>query len=197
MQIDPGSTRSDDLRTVEASAASAVQALFTETVALFHRLRMVTDQVHGQGELTAGRRGILFELDRFGPRTVPQMARARPVARQHIQSLVDKLIADGLVELDENPAHKRSSLVRLSGRGKTLVDVMNRREADFLARLPIEVARGHLEVATTTLRAMREVLEHPNVQRLIEPPVASSEATAELPGVPHLPTTVELRELEE
>lgn len=197
MQFDPGTTRSDDLHTVEASEASAVQALFAEIVALFHRLRVVADQVHGQGELTAGRRGILFELDRFGPRTVPQMARARPVARQHIQSLVDKLIADGLVELDENPAHKRSSLVRLSGCGKALVDVMNRREADFLARLPIDVAPGPLKVATEILRAIREVLERPNVQRLIEPPVASSEATAEPPGVPHSLTTVELRELEE
>jgi len=196
MQTDSWSTRSGDPHASETGAAPAVQALFAETVALFHRLRVLADQLHGQGELTASRRGILFELDRFGPRTVPQMARARPVARQQIQSLVDKLIADGLVELDENPAHQRSRQVRLGGRGKVLVDVMNRREADFLARLPIEISRGQLEAATTILRALREVLERPSVQRSLERTVASAQAMAEPSGRPHSSTTEEPRERE-
>jgi hypothetical protein len=41
--------------------------------------------------MTAGKRGVLKGLDRLGPQTVPQMARARPVSRQHIQTLVNRL----------------------------------------------------------------------------------------------------------
>ncbi len=91
-----------------AAAAAALPSLFAETVALFHRLRATAAQMHGQGELSAGRRGILFELARLGPQSVPQMARARPVSRQYVRGLVDGLRADGLVDLAANPAHRRA-----------------------------------------------------------------------------------------
>ena len=55
-----------------------------ETVALFHRLRAVSEQIHQLGELSSGKHGILKGLGLFGPQTVPQMARARPVSRQYI-----------------------------------------------------------------------------------------------------------------
>jgi len=57
--------------------------------------------------LSAARRGVLRSLARLGPQTVPQMAGARPVSRQHIQTIVNALAADGLVETIDNPAHKR------------------------------------------------------------------------------------------
>ncbi len=37
----------------------AFAALVDETRLLFHRLRRASEQIHGQGELTAGRRGVL------------------------------------------------------------------------------------------------------------------------------------------
>lgn len=147
--------------------AAAMQSLFAEVVGLFHRLRVLAEQLHGQEGMTGGSRSILFELDRSGPRTVPQMARARPVARQHIQGLVDQLKARGLVELDENPAHRRSHLVRLTGPGRALVESMNRRETELLQRLQIPVRTDDLRTATTVLRAMREILARPEVQRLL------------------------------
>jgi DNA-binding MarR family transcriptional regulator len=170
--------------TAPSSSGLAVplDALFAETVALFHQLRVAAEQLHGQGTLTAGRRGVLFELNRLGPRTVPQMARARPVSRQYMQSLVDQLGADELVELDDNPAHKRSRLVRLSGRGKALVDAMHRREMAFLNRLPLEVPPEQLAAAVAVLRTVRELLERPAVQLLLEAAPAETPRPAEPPG---------------
>ena len=72
--------------------AAALAVLFDAAVALFHRLRATAGEVHGQGEPTAGRRGVLRDLSRLGPQTVPQMARRRPVSRQHIQLLVNGLV---------------------------------------------------------------------------------------------------------
>jgi DNA-binding MarR family transcriptional regulator len=95
------------------------------------------------------------------------MARARPVSRQHIQSLVDRLAAEGHVELAENPAHKRSHLVRLTGKGKVLVDAMNRREGMILTRLKIGIPEEDLRTAAATLRAVRELLESQQWKQLV------------------------------
>src|SRR4030067_3517211 len=70
---------------------SALASLIGEVVALFHRLRIVSEQIHRQGEMTSGKRGVLGSLDRFGPQTGPAMARGRPVPRQDIQTLVNQL----------------------------------------------------------------------------------------------------------
>src|SRR5215813_8522065 len=64
---------------------AAMQEVFDEAVSLFHLLRALAARLHGQGEMTAARRGILRGLERLGPQSVPQLARARPVSRQHIQ----------------------------------------------------------------------------------------------------------------
>ncbi len=151
-----------------AAAPSPLETVFGETVALFHRLRVVAEQVHGQGEMSAGRRGVLKGLDRLGPQTVPQMARARPVSRQHIQALVNVLAKEGRVELRENPAHRRSRLVCLTAEGKELVDRMNRREAKLLARVDIDIAEKDLRAAAALLRSLREFFESPRWKRLLQ-----------------------------
>jgi DNA-binding MarR family transcriptional regulator len=95
------------------------------------------------------------------------MARARPVARQHIQGLVDQLRERGLVELEENPAHRRSHLVRLTEAGRALVATMNLRETAFLVGLRMPVPTHEMQTATETLRAVRERLAHSDAERLV------------------------------
>jgi DNA-binding MarR family transcriptional regulator len=153
---------------VHAPAADpAFDALVAETIALFHRLRAAAEQVHRQGKLSGARRGVLRGLERLGPQTVPQMARARPVSRQHIQMLVNGLEAEGLVELANNPAHKRSRLVRLTARGRHLVDAMDRRERALLARFPVGMSESRLRGAASVLRFVREALESERWTRLV------------------------------
>jgi DNA-binding MarR family transcriptional regulator len=141
----------------QASKLAALDRVFSETVALFHRLRAVAEEVHRQGEMTAGKRGILKDLA-HGPQTVPQMARARPVSRQHIQSLVDMLEADGYVYWVENPAHKRSLLVRLTPKGEALFQTMRQKEAERLSALEIDIEEKDLETTVCVLRSLRELL---------------------------------------
>jgi DNA-binding MarR family transcriptional regulator len=137
---------------------AAMQEVFDQTVGLFHLLRALAAQIHGQGEMTAGRRGILRGLDRLGPQTVPQMARARPVSRQHIQMEVNQLEADGLVELIENVAHRRSRLVRLTPQGKVYLEEMYRREAKWYGELSLAIPAESLRATAETLRALRTTL---------------------------------------
>ena len=133
--------------------------LFDEIPALFHRLKAVAADVHGREVPSAGRRGILRSLDRIGPQTVPELARARPVSRQHIQVLVSGLLKDGLVATEENPAHHKSPLVRLTGKGKRRLLASQARETQLLARAKFALAASEIDRASDTLRALRELLE--------------------------------------
>jgi MarR family len=72
--------------------------------------------------------GVLRGLRRHSAQTVPNMARMRPVSRQHIQELVNRLHATGLVEFEENPAHRRSHLVRLTLNGQRKIGDKEDRE---------------------------------------------------------------------
>jgi len=132
-----------------------LEALIDETRALFHRLKLVAEDVHGQGPLSAGRRGVLRDLHRRGPQTVPQLARARPVSRQHIQSLVNDLEEDGYVELIDNPAHQRSRLVRLTTAGGKCLRTMEQLESKLIGKLDLGVSQARLGAAAKVLREVR------------------------------------------
>src|SRR5215813_12584173 len=109
-----GKKRASRARGDESPSESPFDSMITETVSRFHRLRFVADQIHHRGEMTGGLRSILRSLDKLGEQTVPQMARARSVTRQHVQALVNQLVKERLVEFIANPAHKRSPLAPLA-----------------------------------------------------------------------------------
>ncbi len=159
----PGVAKRDEL-----PAESEFDLLINETVLLFHRLRILADQVHHHGEMSGPLRGILRSLNKSGEQTVPQMARARSVSRQHIQALVNQLVEEKLVELVPNPAHKRSPLARLTALGKKTVDAMNRHEAKLLSKTDLGVADKDLREAAETLRAVRAYFESERWKRLLK-----------------------------
>jgi DNA-binding MarR family transcriptional regulator len=137
-----------------------LRAVVDETIALFHRLRWVAEQIYGDDGRSTARRGILRGLARYGPQTVPALARARFVTRQHVQEVVDALVADELVELVPNPAHARSRLVRPTPRGEAFVKRMDLVYARVLDALGGPVSARDLEVTARTLRTVREAFEH-------------------------------------
>lgn len=145
------------MKTEEAGAALA--ALVDETAALSHRLRAAAEATYGEGEASAGRRGVLSSLARLGPQTVPQLARARPVSRQHIQLLVNALLDDGLVALAANPAHRRSHLVRLTVKGARRAEQVAALDARLLGEVASGLSATGLRAAAQTLRAVRSAFE--------------------------------------
>ena len=145
-----------------------IAAVIDATRALFHRLRAAADEVHRVAGVTAGLRGVLQDLHQNGPRTVPDMARARPVSRQHIQVLVNKLFERAEVELLPNPAHARSKLVALTDVGMASFDAIRHREAGVLERLPVEAGADELGEAAKILRDLKAAFEDPKWLALIE-----------------------------
>ncbi|MGE0132694.1 MAG: MarR family winged helix-turn-helix transcriptional regulator [Blastocatellales bacterium] len=149
-------------------AESEFDSLINETVLLFHRLRILADQVHHHGEMSGPLRGILRGLNKSGEQTVPQMARARSVSRQHVQALVNQLVEEKLVELTPNPAHKRSPLARLTTLGKKVVATMNRNEARLLSKADLGVTGKEMRKAAETLRDVRAYFESERWKRLLK-----------------------------
>ncbi len=136
-----------------------LRAVVDETIALFHRLRWMAEQIYGEDGRSTARRGILRGLVRFGPRTVPGLARMRSVTRQHVQAVVDALAADGLVRFTPNPSHARSKLVEATARGGELVRRMDEVDARVLDAIRGDLSARDLKVTARTLRAVREEFE--------------------------------------
>ena len=94
-------------------------ALAMEITATFFRLRAAGKRIGAVTPSGGGILGMLRSLTLEGPQTVPQIARSRPVARQHIQRLANEAEAEGLIEFVDNPAHRRSKLMRITPKGET------------------------------------------------------------------------------
>lgn len=125
---------------------------------LWHVMVQAAARLHEGEAITLGMRGVLEFLSRNGPTAVPDIARSRQVTRQHIQVLVNDLLALRLVALDENPAHRRSALVRLTPEGQKGIDRMKRRERQFFDGLDLKPRPDDLRRAIKTLTAVRETL---------------------------------------
>jgi DNA-binding MarR family transcriptional regulator len=138
--------------------ATRIQELIEEVIMTFRQLRGVSAEIHGDGAPMPGQRGVLIDLARMGPQTVAGMARARAVSRQHIQALVDRFRARGLVELAENPNHRSSKLVRLTQKGRVLVKTMVERESAALGFLDLAIPPARIRGAAVVLRALRQHL---------------------------------------
>ena len=129
-----------------------------EAVALHLRLRALTDNLHGRSELTSVCRSVLRDLARLGPRTVPQLARRRHCSRQHLQALINRLVADGMAELLANPDHRRSYLVQLTDRGRNAIEAMWQREEELVAALPIASSESDVLIAVRVLQELQQLL---------------------------------------
>jgi DNA-binding MarR family transcriptional regulator len=125
--------------------------LVSNVLALFFKLRAAGKRAGAVTEWGGGSWGLMRSLATGGPQTVPQLARARPVARQRIQLLVNELAEADLVELIDNPHHKRSRLVRLTRAGEAAFGKTDARVRAMIARMT-----GDLD--PKALRAAHQVL---------------------------------------
>ena len=140
------------------NAIRNLDALSRAIRASFSRLRALGDALHADLGITASMRAVMESLAERGAQTVPQIARAKGVSRQHIQVNVDALIEAGLVAVNSNPEHKRSSLLDLSKAGRRAFDKMRRREAEILRDLVRRVPRADVAIALRTLQVFNAAL---------------------------------------
>lgn len=125
---------------------------------LYRRALRAVEQDEATNRVSVGVRAVLDQLRRNGPMTVPQIGRSQSLSRQFVQRMVNEALADGLVELADNPHHRRSRVVRTTPAGAAVIEAVVARE---LARLRI-VADGlsiaEVEATTKVLERMLDGL---------------------------------------
>ena len=140
------------------TAADALD-LIDAVIDTFRQLRVLGAALHGSEAPLTGERGVLFELARRGPQTVPAIARTLATSRQHVQVIVDRFLGEGIVERRPNPIHRRSVLIRLTGAGRREVKSIERRERRLLTGISPKLNGRRLREAAATLRKLGDVLQ--------------------------------------
>lgn len=141
------------------SDARKVEAVVREVRACFNRLKALADTLHQDIAVTAAMRAVMEALDDAGEQTVPQIARAKSVTRQHIQVLVNALAEAKLVATRANPDDRRSPLIALTARGKATFARMRQREQAVLADMAVALRGCDLDAARAALAALRACLD--------------------------------------
>lgn len=113
------------------------------------------DRLAAEHGLTSARWQVLGAITLSQqPLTVPQIARRMGLTRQSVHTTVDRLLADGLVELVPNADHRRSQLVRMTELGHARYRAIDEKQAAWVNQLAAGLGRSELE---TTARVLGEL----------------------------------------
>jgi DNA-binding MarR family transcriptional regulator len=130
---------------------------------VFFILRALSESMLADLDCTAVERGILSELEKGGPQSVPALADSRRISRQAMQKAVDGMIEGGLVATKPNPRHQRSVLVAPTSSGMQLLHEIRTREARLFAKVDLPISERELRAAHATLAAVADRLGEPGV----------------------------------
>ncbi len=144
-----------DAREIE----EVIEGVIDEVRLLWNALVQRGNELHVDEPVTMGMRAVLEFLANNGAMTVPNIARARRVTRQHIQGFINELLELGLVRTISNPAHKRSSLIELTASGTRKIDGMRRNEGRLWVDASIDLSNAKLREIGNGLRAIRSAIE--------------------------------------
>ncbi|MFJ4892414.1 MarR family winged helix-turn-helix transcriptional regulator [Streptomyces sp. NPDC088788] len=135
---------------------------------LYRRVQRKIEQ-DAAPDLSAGIRAVLDLLREHGPMTVPQMGRAQSLSRQFVQRMVNEAAARHLVETVPNPAHQRSSLIRLTDHGHTAITEVTTREHALLRRTGGDLTGADVDSCLHVLARMLELFDDVDLART-DPP---------------------------
>ncbi len=90
------------------------------------------------------------------PRSVAQIARGWSLARQSVQRVADLLEREGLVDYEENPAHRRAKLVRLTVEGRRTLRRIQKAQRTWADTAGEQIGRDTLDAAN---RALERVID--------------------------------------
>ncbi|MEU6951831.1 MarR family winged helix-turn-helix transcriptional regulator [Streptomyces sp. NPDC045714] len=119
----------------------------------------VADELARPGGLTAAWWQVLGAVMRE-PLPVAGVARAMGITRQSVQRIADLLVGRGLAEYEENPAHRRAKLLRVTEAGREAVARIGPPHAEFAARLAGELGVEELAETVRVLERLSGAVEN-------------------------------------
>jgi DNA-binding MarR family transcriptional regulator len=106
---------------------------------------------------TSARWRVLAAIE-DAPLTVPQIARAWWLSRQSVQRVADVLATDGLAVYEDNPAHRRSKLLRITSRGESALRTIREAQRVWADDVGRELGETDLRAANVILAQVVEAL---------------------------------------
>jgi DNA-binding MarR family transcriptional regulator len=106
-------------------------------------------------ELTMPQLKVLFRLNTQGPSKVGALARALRVTLPTMTGILDRLVEQGLIRRDEDPADRRLVISRLTPDGQELVNQLQAAGRSRLARVYETLSP---DVLATHVSALEQVL---------------------------------------
>ncbi|WSN14783.1 MarR family transcriptional regulator [Micromonospora sp. NBC_01699] len=108
--------------------------------------------------MTAARWQVLGMID-HRPSTVADVARTMGLTRQSVQQTADALARDGLVDLIDNPRHRRAKLLTPTAAGRTALAEVEARQAEWANGLAAGLDPGRLADVRALLRDLGHQLD--------------------------------------
>ncbi|MGR6922368.1 MarR family winged helix-turn-helix transcriptional regulator [[Actinomadura] parvosata] len=130
---------------------------------LYRRAQRKVEQDAPIEGLSVGVRAVLNLLREHGPMTVPQMGRAQALSRQFVQRMTNDAAGLGLVAFEPNPAHKRSSLIRLTEEGERAIGAVLDRERAVLRQIGGDLTEADIDACLRVLSRLLHLLDDVDV----------------------------------
>lgn len=141
-----------------------VSEVFDLVGALYRRGLRKLEQDEAVAGVSVGVRSVLVLLHRYGPMTVPQMARIMALTRQFVQRMTNEAMERGWTEATPNPAHQRSSLIRITDDGGAVITAILAREHALNRQVGGgELTDAELRACVRVLKEMLRTFDHVDV----------------------------------
>ena len=141
-------------------AGDAFTNLIGQVVQLIRVFSVAGEALARPARQTLARWLVLETIDP-APATVAQIARTMHLARQSVQRLADVLVRDGDAVYQDNPAHRRAKLLRITPQGRSALRAIQTAQVAWSDRLGAELGAAVLRRASAVLDRVLQTLRDP------------------------------------
>jgi DNA-binding MarR family transcriptional regulator len=138
-------------------AANTLSWLVVQVMQLNGLLIAAGDALAAPAGQTSSRWQVLAAVE-DAPLSVAQIARAMNLTRQSVQRLADLLVEDGICAYEDNPAHARAKLLRLTSRGSKALQTIQAGQKVWANALAAQLDETQLRAASAVLGQLQQVL---------------------------------------
>jgi DNA-binding MarR family transcriptional regulator len=162
----------------QPTSASSVEDLSAELVTYTGRLVRAISRT-APGDVPAATLRLLSQVEELGPVTIGALAQADRCSQPTMSAGISHLVDKGWATKEPNPADARSSLVRLTAAGLSVLRTARRGRAAVVAdRFRLETDHDERDLATT-VAVLRSLLEATRGKSPHQPTTVSTDPTTE------------------
>lgn len=138
-------------------AANTLSWLVVQVMQLNGLLTAAGDALAAPAGQTSARWQVLAAVE-DAPLSVAQIARAMNLTRQSVQRVADLLVEEGLTAYQDNPAHARAKLLRLTPKGRKALGTIQSGQKKWANALAARMDESQLRAASAVLGQLQQAL---------------------------------------